>query len=98
MTPKHHLLAIGLISVAPITATAQDSITIEAADGYRFIRCVDVMGVGASCEFLAAGDAMLNCVALGADGEPIAVAPAFSTGPAMYQNVAAEDIDTVICE
>jgi hypothetical protein len=89
---------IAMFCTAPLAATAQDSITIEAAEGYRFIRCVDMYGMGASCEFLAAGDDMLNCVAFDAEGEPIAVAQTFGDGPALYQGLSAADIDTVICE
>lgn len=91
-------LQIGVLSLAPLAASAQEKITIEAADGYRFIRCVDMMGFGASCEFLSASDGILNCVAFDRNGEPMAVTAAMGEGPALFQGVAARDVDNMICE
>lgn len=87
-----------MLTCSPIAAAAQDNITIEATDGFRFIRCVELFGVGASCEFLSDGPGFLKCVAFDRSGEPIAVANAPHEGPAMYQGISADEIDKVVCE
>jgi len=91
-------IAAAAITIAwATTACAQDTITITAADGFRFIRCVDMFGT-ASCEFIASGTDPMRCVALDAQGEPIATAPAFpSMSAASFVDVDAATIATMIC-
>lgn len=86
------------IALAPLAATAADSICIEAKDGFKWLRCVDMFG-SANCEFLTNGDDILRCVAFDASDEPIAAVNAFAaSSSAMFQDVKASDIKNVICD
>lgn len=93
-----HRLAIAFALATTTPALASDSITIEASDGFRFLRCIDGPDA-AACEYLAAGDGTLRCVAFDANDQPLAAQMAFATGSRVYfEGVAADAIDTVICE
>jgi hypothetical protein len=94
----HRLAAAAAILTAATTGvSAQDTITIEAADGFRFLRCVDMYG-DASCEFIAQGDVPLRCVALDESGEPLAASTALpSMSMAIFSEVPAENIANVVC-
>lgn len=86
-----------LALTAGLPAAAQP-IVIEAAEGFVLVRCLDMFGT-AACEFLVApGADVLNCVAFDAEGQPLAVAPAFAaTGQVMFAELSAGRIDRVIC-
>lgn len=94
---RHLILAAALACAT--TATAQDSITVEATDGFRFIRCVGMFG-NASCEYLSASnEPYLRCVAFDADGEPLGVTiSVVDAGSADFIDLSPDEIETVICE
>lgn len=87
-----------VVILTPLSALAQDNITIEATDGFRFVRCVDAFG-SASCEFIAEPGSPVRCVAFNADGDPIAVVPTFpEMGTATFADINANDVADMICE
>lgn len=92
-----HLATAALVTIATAPALAQDTITIEAEDGFRLVRCVDVAG-HASCQYISNSTTMMSCVAIDADGEPLAVASAFSgSGAVIFSDIPVDTIANVIC-
>ena len=79
-------------------ALAQDSVTVTAEDGLHFIRCIDMLGT-ASCEFIAANtDGFLTCIALDADGKPLASTLALAqTGNASFPDLDHRRVARLIC-
>lgn len=64
--------AVAAAALAGAAHAEAQGITITAADGFMFIRCVDMFG-SASCEYLVDDrTGVLNCVAFDADSRPIA--------------------------
>jgi len=91
------LIAVAIALVMPSFATAQDSITIKARDGFRFIRCGD-LGGHASCEYIASGEGPMRCVAFDTSGEPLAAETAFARGASVtFRDLPAAEIAVVIC-
>lgn len=89
-------LVLAVMLAAPM-ASAQP-ITIEAADGFRLVRCIDLFG-SAACEFLSASQAtFLTCVALDEAGEPLAVASAMTrSGSVNFPALAVDTVAEVVC-
>lgn len=67
------MMMAAVLAAGPVAA---ETLTFEAVEGVRFVRCYDAMGA-AMCEIIAPLDARLQCVALDAEGEPVAASNTF---------------------
>jgi hypothetical protein len=85
------------IAAAVPAASLAETLTFEAEDGFVFLRCV-AAGPHASCEVLADADVFGLCVALDANGSPIASTSfAGAVGKANFPNIDVDLIDRVAC-
>lgn len=88
---------IALALAAPLTANAQ-TLTFDTDGSTLFIRCTDAGGT-AVCDLVTDGsDRRMTCIALDAQGSPIASTGTFASLPqVLFSDLDASRIATVAC-
>lgn len=84
------------VAAASVGFVAAETVTFEGDDGIRVIRWIDFFG-SVSVETVTDSDVeMMECVAMGADGEPIASGAGFP-GSMIFSEIEVDLIASVVC-
>jgi len=89
---------LGFLLLFAATGAQGETITFEADNTVKFIRCVDFVG-GAKCEFIApVSDATYVCIALDADDEPLASEATYAAmGQVVFLSLDHTKVVRIVC-